>query len=119
MGSQYTSALTHASFAIHCETDYPNSDLLGVWMFKFADCIETCASWNYRRNSPSCIAVSYDISGRLTEEGGQGNCFLKGSGDVQAYSKDATSTASANLSGSSSKEWAGWPWTRVFRWVGS
>ncbi|KAL8920566.1 MAG: hypothetical protein Q9208_006188 [Pyrenodesmia sp. 3 TL-2023] len=36
MGSQYISAWTQASFAIHRETDYPDSDPLSVRMSKFA-----------------------------------------------------------------------------------
>lgn len=103
-GSTYVSAWTKTPFTVHCNTDYPGSDILGIWMFTFADCIEACASWNYHQDSPQCYAVSYDYSneGEFTEQGGMGNCFLKGSGNVVANVKNVTSSAQANFSGHSS-----------------
>ncbi|KAL8826306.1 MAG: hypothetical protein Q9191_003877 [Dirinaria sp. TL-2023a] len=103
-GSTYTSAWTGSPFTVHCDTDYPGSDMLGIWVFTFADCIEACASWNFRHDSPQCYAVSYDYSneGAFTEQGGMGNCFLKGSGSIPANVKNVTSSAQASFSGSSS-----------------
>ncbi|KAL8799898.1 MAG: hypothetical protein Q9182_005555 [Xanthomendoza sp. 2 TL-2023] len=41
------------AFIVHCATDYPGSDMLGIWTFTFADCIEACASWNsHHKTSP-------------------------------------------------------------------
>ena len=69
-----------ALFDLHCHTDYPGSDMLGVYVFRFTDCIEACASWNSRRDgsSPQCLAVAYDTgSWSYTEAGGKGNCLSK------------------------------------------
>ncbi|KAL8720403.1 MAG: hypothetical protein Q9225_002723 [Loekoesia sp. 1 TL-2023] len=100
-GNRYVSAWTKATFTVHCATDYPGSDVLGIWTFTFADCIEACASWNKHQNSPQCYAVTYDIGDRFTEERGEGNCFLKESGSITAEEKNVTSSAQANFSGGS------------------
>ncbi|KAL8671953.1 MAG: hypothetical protein Q9168_003579 [Polycauliona sp. 1 TL-2023] len=99
--STYVSALTQMPFTVHCETDYTGSDILGVWIFTFADCMEACASWNSHQNSPRCYAVSYDVSGLFAEERGSGNCFLKGARNIPAHSKNVTSSADALFSGNS------------------
>ena len=97
----YVSAFQKMPFTVHCETDYPGFDSLGVWMFTFADCMEACASWNAFRHSPRCYSVSYDPSDTFTEEAGFGNCFFKGERNIQARHKITTSSADAQLSGDS------------------
>ncbi|KAI4220782.1 MAG: hypothetical protein LQ349_008002 [Xanthoria aureola] len=83
----YISAFQKMPFTVHCETDYPGFDILGVWMFTFADCMEACASWNAFQHSPRCYSVSYDPSDTFTEEAGFGNCFFKGERNIQARHK--------------------------------
>ncbi|KAL8752726.1 MAG: hypothetical protein Q9199_005542 [Rusavskia elegans] len=97
----YVSAFQKMPFTVHCDTDYPGSDILGIWMFNFADCMEACASWNAFRNSPQCYSVSYDISDAFAEEAGVEYCFFKGNRNIQARRKTVTSSADAQLSGDS------------------
>ena len=97
----YVSAFQKMPFTVHCETDYPGFDFLGVWMFTFADCMEACASWNAFQHSPRCYSVSYDPSDTFTEEAGFGNCFFEGERNIQARHKTVTSSADAQLSGDS------------------
>ncbi|KAL8918224.1 MAG: hypothetical protein Q9172_005517 [Xanthocarpia lactea] len=98
-GKTYISASQNTGFTVLCETDYPNSDSLGIWVFTFADCIEACASWNAHRNSPPCYSISYDFGDAFTEESGTGNCFFKGVSNIPARPRTATSSADAQLSG--------------------
>ncbi|KAL8707389.1 MAG: hypothetical protein Q9220_007581 [cf. Caloplaca sp. 1 TL-2023] len=100
-GKKYVSAWTQQSYTVHCHTDYPGGDIMGIWVFTFADCIEACASFNAHISDPHCYAVSYDTSntGSFVEKSGLGNCFLKGSGSVQAHEKNVTSSAQAQFSG--------------------
>ncbi|KAL8948921.1 MAG: hypothetical protein Q9222_004925 [Ikaeria aurantiellina] len=100
-GKKYVSAWTQQSFTVHCKTDYTGGDILGIWAFTFADCIAACASFNEHISDPHCYAVSYDTSntGDFVEKSGMGNCFLKGSGSVQARAKNVTSSAQAQFSG--------------------
>jgi len=76
--------------------DYDGSDMLGVWVFTFADCMEACASWNARHLSTKCYTVSYDISntGVSVENSGLGNCFLKDSNKIQGRKRSPTSSGS-------------------------
>ena len=98
MGSTYISAGSKASFTIHCETDFRQGDIMGVWVFTFADCMEACAAYNNKKNSPPCYAVSYDPEGDIfTQWSGFGNCFLKGSKDIPALSTNLTSSAVFNF----------------------
>ncbi|KAI4096817.1 MAG: hypothetical protein LQ339_006901 [Xanthoria mediterranea] len=97
----YVSAFQKMPFTVHCKTDYPGFDILGVWMFTFADCMEACASWNAFRHSPRCYSVSYEPSDAFTEEAGFGNCFFKGERNIQARHKTVTDSADAQLSGDS------------------
>ncbi|KAI4229834.1 MAG: hypothetical protein L6R40_008044 [Gallowayella cf. fulva] len=107
---KYISSYTQMPFTVHCETDYPGSDMLGIWAFTFADCIEACASWNGHQNSPRCYSVSYDYSNvdAFTEENGMGNCFLKDNGNVEPRFRNVTSSADAQLSASSNKRRRAW-----------
>ncbi|KAL8790921.1 MAG: hypothetical protein Q9213_000346 [Squamulea squamosa] len=95
----YVAAFTKMRFTVHCETDYPGSDMLGIWVFTFADCMEACASWNDHKNTPSCHAVTYNYGDDFTEESGFGNCFLKDNGDVPARFYNVSSSAQAQFSG--------------------
>ena len=70
---------------------------MGVWVFTFADCIDACASWNDHQIDPPCYAVSSDISDAFTEEGGIGNCFLKGVKGIPPKGKKVTDSAVADL----------------------
>lgn len=94
MGGTYITAWTHSIFETECETDYRGSDVLGIWAFTFADCMEACASWNGHGITPRCYTVSYDIrnSGNFTENSGVGNCFFKASDNVQPRGQDTTSS---------------------------
>ncbi|CAF9925287.1 MAG: hypothetical protein HETSPECPRED_005796 [Heterodermia speciosa] len=97
MGSLYIAAEKQAPFTIHCKTDYPGSDMLGVWVFTFADCMEACATYNVLRKTPPCYAVTYKFGTSDTEQGGQGNCWLKESDNVAARSKNTTDSGVFNF----------------------
>ena len=97
MKDTYTSARTGAIFNVHCDTDYPNSDMLGVYVFTFADCMEACSSWNSHntaQDSQQCHAVAYDTGPRAYPEySGAGNCWLKNSGNITAIGKQGADAA--------------------------
>lgn len=95
--SLYTSQITlsKAQFDLSCETDYPGNDMLGIYVYKFATCIDACADLNARTTNTPCSAVSFDYS--MSPE--VGNCFLKASGIRQvATTKNTTSSAKVRTS---------------------
>ena len=101
MGSIYTSASSKAPFTIHCNTDYPDlfsgSDMMSVWVFTFADCMEACARFNVQKNTLQCYAISYDLNVTFTEQSGLGNCWLKKSGNVAAKFSKVTDSGVFNF----------------------
>ncbi|KAL8820710.1 MAG: hypothetical protein Q9223_001133 [Gallowayella weberi] len=101
---KYVAAFTQMPFIVHCDTDYPGSDMLGIWTFTFADCIEACASWNsHHMTTQRCYSVSYDYSnvGAFVHGSGIGNCFFKDNSNIQPRYKNVTSSADAQLGTSS------------------
>ena len=91
----YTEPVSKAQFDVGCETDYAGDDMLGIYVYKFATCIEACADLNKRNTNTPCSGVSYDVTmGPLG-----GNCFLKASGVRQvATTKNTTSSARVRTS---------------------
>ena len=92
LGSTYTSAQTGSLLDVHCGTNYPFSDMLGVYVFQFTDCMEACASWNKFREttSPQCLAIVFDNEPYAnSESSGMGNCWLKNSGNTTARASTA------------------------------
>ena len=95
MGTRYESQYSNANFTVECGLDYAGNDMMGVYVYTFEDCIESCASYNARIISQSqlkCARVSYDKTFEHSLK--VGNCFWKASGLTQiGSSKSVTSSA--------------------------
>lgn len=80
MTSPFGAAKDDVAFELYCGYDLPTgdgNDLLGVWVYRFADCINACESFNNPardHTNATCSGVSYH-SDDLNE--GMGNCWLK------------------------------------------
>ena len=73
----YISSLSNkTSSHISCNTSYHDHNILGVFVYRFEDCIEACTSFNHFQSSnTTCFGVTFDL--RRPQQGGKGNCFLK------------------------------------------
>ena len=81
-------------FNLHCSTDFPGSDLTGVYAYSFEECMNTCATYNDIRTDEGsqgvpCYGVSFDPTMTILA----GNCFLKGRNDSNPVAKSVTSSA--------------------------
>lgn len=80
MTSPFGAAKDDVAFELYCGYDLPTgdgNDLLGVWVYRFADCINACESFNNPardHTNATCYGVSYHLDD-LNE--GMGNCWLK------------------------------------------
>ena len=83
LSSPYT-AITKALFNVQCQTDYnlPHTGLLSVYVYRFEDCINACATYNTGINkaNSTCYSASYTIGVSRADESdnGGGNCHLRG-----------------------------------------
>ena len=98
LSSPYTASPSgvNAQFNLDCKTDYPNSNLVGIFVYTFEDCIEACASYNLRQTlhpNSTCWAVGYRVDFLYREPGGGGICFLKGMKDLGAVENRNASSA--------------------------
>ncbi|KAL8968690.1 MAG: hypothetical protein Q9183_002343 [Haloplaca sp. 2 TL-2023] len=100
LGGTCVSAWTENRFDVQCGLDYTGSDMLGVWVITFAECMEACASWNYHADNPRCYSVSYDISnqGDFVQNSGLGNCFFKSKTEISGIAKESTDSADFRFS---------------------
>ncbi|MCJ1279864.1 hypothetical protein MMC21_007688 [Puttea exsequens] len=71
-----------ARYNLYCDTSFPNSDLLSVWVDAFEHCIHACTSYSHMgtHNGSACVGVMYSWTahpGTMADNYDDGNCFLK------------------------------------------
>ena len=72
----YVSSLSKVGSTTLRNTAFHNYNILGVFAYRFEDCMEACASFNHFQSSnTTCYGVTFDM--RRPQQGGKGNCFLK------------------------------------------
>ena len=98
LGSRYKAqGYANQLFDISCRTDYPGSDMEGLFVLTFEACIEACASYNQMfqfHTNTTCGGVSFDPTMTLSEGG---DFWLK-SGQTNLTSHPKTQTHSAKTS---------------------
>ena len=90
LASPYPS-INGTHFNLLCGVDYPDSDLMSVWVYQFVDCLHACVSFNVKHHelgyNETCTGVSYALDtpyGDLAFDHQAGNCFLKAAFPLQA-----------------------------------
>ena len=102
IGKTYVSTIgTHTEFNVFCESDLGGNDFLGVFVYFFEDCIETCASFNFHQTnngtetaSATCFGVAFALDFHKDPQDLGGNCFLKDTSGITATHRNYTSAAS-------------------------
>ena len=89
----YKSALSNATlFNVSCNTSFHDYNILGLFAYRFEDCMEACASFNYFQNSnTTCYGVTFNVN--RPQEGGKGNCFLKDKQGINSTAINGVSSA--------------------------
>ena len=99
LSSFFTSA-KGSTFDLRCGIDlnaigiYDSSDLVGVYVYTFTDCVNACAIFNDRTSTGghgnrTCYAVSFNFA--LAAD--QGNCWLKGYQKIPFHSNETVDSA--------------------------
>lgn len=102
LANKYVSTVgTHTEFNVYCESDLLGHDFLGVFVYFFEDCIETCATFNlFQTNNGTetaemtCYGVAFALDFPKNPRALGGNCFLKDVGGITVTHRDHTSAAS-------------------------
>lgn len=102
LDNKYVSTVgTHTEFNVYCESDLGGHDFLGVFVYFFEDCIETCATFNYHLTNNgtetadmTCYGVAFALDFPKNPRALEGNCFLKGDRGIPVTHRDHTSAAS-------------------------
>ena len=95
LGSRYVSTHTQAQFKPLCGINLFGSDMLGIYVYFFEDCLEACASFNfYWKGSATCYGVTYNfIVPSPRPQGGGGNCYLKDTPNITQTPLDSSYSA--------------------------
>lgn len=85
-----------AEFNLSCNTAFHDYNILGVFVYRFEDCMEACASYNHFQSSnTTCHGATFDL--RRPQQGGKGNCFLKDTRGINSTALNGVSSAEVVL----------------------
>ena len=92
LSSTYVSAMCTAQFNVLCNAAFYKFDILGVFVYRFEDCMEVCASFSqFQSSNATRYGVTFDMNG--PQQGGEGNCFLENTRDIDSTATTGVSSA--------------------------